>query len=63
MTKHTTPSQPSKTVPTMLRLPADLHAWLTQQAEKELRSLNSQIIVLLQQARERSEADGPPYGD
>lgn len=30
-----------------VRFPAELHAWLRQEAEREHRSLNSQIIHLL----------------
>lgn len=35
-----------------LRLPADLHAALKEIAEKEARSLNSQILVFLRRAVE-----------
>jgi hypothetical protein len=41
-----------KAVPLMVRLPPDLHEWVKEQAEKELRSLNAQVIVLLQRARD-----------
>lgn len=42
-----------KQTPLMVRLPEDLHAWVKELAEKEHRSLNSQIIVLLQQAKDQ----------
>lgn len=40
-----------KNVPIMMRLPEDLHLWLKTMAEIEHRSLNSQVIVLLQKSR------------
>lgn len=48
-----------KQTPLMVRLPEDLHAWVKELAEKEHRSLNSQIIVLLQQAKDQQS---PPAG-
>ena len=36
----------------VLRLPADLHAQLTDMAHRELRSLNGQIIYLLRRVAE-----------
>ena len=40
----------NKSVPLMLRLPADLHAKIKKLAAKNRRSLNSQCIVLLEDA-------------
>jgi hypothetical protein len=34
-----------------LRLPDDLHAWLAELAGREHRSLNAQVIVILEQRR------------
>jgi hypothetical protein len=34
-----------------LRIPDDLHAWLTEQGRREHRSLNSEVIHLLEAAR------------
>lgn len=42
----------NKPVPIMVRLPADLHAVIKQLAESERRSMNSQIIILLESAIE-----------
>lgn len=36
-----------KFVPLMLRLPPELHAALKKSAEKNMRSLNSEIVMLL----------------
>ena len=35
-----------------LRVPDDLHAWLVKIAEKEHRSLNGQVLHILELARE-----------
>jgi hypothetical protein len=42
----------SKLVPLMVRLPEELHAQIKTLAEREYRSLNAQIIVLLRRALE-----------
>jgi hypothetical protein len=39
----------------VLRLPADLHAVLVEMAKQEQRSLNGQIVYLLQQAISRKQ--------
>lgn len=39
----------------MLRLPANLHALLTAMARRERRSLNAQIVYLLQQAADQDQ--------
>ena len=39
---------PAKPIALVLRLPARLHARATRQARRELRSLNSLLIVALQ---------------
>ena len=47
----------------MLRLPDDLHAQLVALAQEERRSLNSEIVVLLERSvgkRPRSRAGNPP---
>ncbi|MFJ8078038.1 Arc family DNA-binding protein [Streptomyces sp. NPDC096176] len=41
-----------------LRLPADLHRWLTTQAKSARRSLNSEIVHRLDAERDTSLADG-----
>jgi hypothetical protein len=38
---------PNETVPLMLRLPPEVHAAIKEMAEKERRSLNSTVVVLL----------------
>ncbi len=40
------------TIPITLRLDATLHEWLREQAQREQRSLNSQIAVILQRAKD-----------
>ena len=40
-----------------LRLPADLHAWLVDQAKSARRSLNSEIVYRLEGDRVGAEAD------
>jgi hypothetical protein len=43
-----------------LRVPDDLHAWLTETAEHDRRSLNNEVITLLieaRAARERAERE------
>ncbi|MEZ0158705.1 Arc family DNA-binding protein [Streptomyces althioticus] len=40
-----------------LRLPADLHEWLTAQAKSARRSLNSEIIHRLEVERDAAAAD------
>jgi len=50
----------NKPVPIMVRLPADLHAVIKQLAESERRSMNSQIIILLESAIEAiAKSDRP----
>jgi predicted HicB family RNase H-like nuclease len=41
-----------------LRLPADLHRWLTAQAKSARRSLNSEIVHRLEVERAAVVADG-----
>jgi hypothetical protein len=44
-----------------LRVPDELHAWLTELAEAERRSLNAQVVVLLERVRrevEREQREG-----
>jgi hypothetical protein len=40
-----------------LRLPADLHQWLTAQARSARRSLNSEIVYRLEVERDTAAAD------
>ena len=40
-----------------LRLPADLHAWLVNQAKSARRSLNSEIVYRLEVERDAAVAD------
>ena len=47
----------NKPVPIMVRLPADLHAAIKQLAESERRSMNSQIIILLESAIKATVTD------
>mgnify|MGYP001569726746 CR=1 FL=1 len=54
---------PKKTVDLYLRLPPDLHAWVKELAENQHRSLNSQIIVLLRQAKQRRRLSQPDEVD
>lgn len=47
-----------------LRLPLELHAILKSLAERELRSMNSEIIVLINEAlRVRNECDSERNSD
>jgi len=39
-----------------VRLPAELKAWLEEQAKAEMRSLNSQIVKLLAAEKKRQES-------
>jgi hypothetical protein len=57
MPRKRTPIE-EKAVPLMLRLPPELHQWIKQEAERELRSLNAQIIVLLQRVKDTASAHG-----
>ncbi|MDX3455559.1 Arc family DNA-binding protein [Streptomyces sp. ME02-8801-2C] len=40
-----------------LRLPSDLHQWLTAQARSARRSLNSEIVYRLEVERDTAAAD------
>jgi hypothetical protein len=46
-----------------LRVSDDLHAWLEALAEREHRSLNGQIVWMLERAREQIEREHPPERD
>lgn len=39
-----------KLTPVMARLPEDVHQWLVEQAKENIRSMNTQIIVLIRDA-------------
>ena len=41
-----------------VRMPQDLHEWLVNLAKRERRSLNAQLVVLLERVREQAERDG-----
>jgi len=43
-----------------IRISDDLHAWLTALAEREHRSLNGQVVHLLERAREQLDRETPP---
>jgi predicted HicB family RNase H-like nuclease len=43
-----------------LRLPADLHAWLTAQAKANRRSLNSEIVHRIEGEYRAAAADTEP---
>lgn len=45
----------TETIATGLRLPSDLHAKLKEQAEANHRSLNSQIVHMLQADMDKGE--------
>lgn len=51
--------QISKVSPLGLRLPAELKEWVTEQAKKERRSVNSWLIVLIESAQ-RAEKENAP---
>ena len=40
-------------------LPQDLQEWLVDLAKRERRSLNAQVVVLLERVREQVERDAP----
>ncbi|GGU40682.1 FitA-like ribbon-helix-helix domain-containing protein [Actinomadura livida] len=46
-----------------LRLPEELHARLVEQAARDRRSLNSQILHLLEETLDAAESDTHPPGD
>jgi hypothetical protein len=51
-------------VPFLLRLPPDLYAALRERADRETRSVNGEIVHLLQQivARDSEALSGMPHG-
>lgn len=40
-----------------IRIPADLHAWLTRVAEADHRSANKQVISILERVKNQDAAD------
>jgi hypothetical protein len=40
-----------------VRMPQDLHEWLVDLAKRERRSLNAQVVVILERVREQVELD------
>lgn len=40
-----------------VRMPQDLHEWLVNLAKRERRSLNAQLVVLLERLHEQAERD------
>ena len=38
-----------------IRLPADLKAWVATEAERNLRSLNAEVVFFLRERMERTE--------
>jgi len=40
-----------------VRMPHDLHEWLVDLAKQEHRSLNAQVVVILERVREQVEPD------
>jgi hypothetical protein len=38
-------------------MPQDLHEWLVDLAKRERRSLNAQVVVILERVREQVERD------
>ena len=42
-----------------VRMPQDLQEWLVDLAKRERRSLNAQVVVLLERVREQVERDAP----
>jgi hypothetical protein len=49
-----------KDTKTNLRLPEELYEQIKQLASKELRSINAQMVILLQEAVERRQRDKKP---
>lgn len=50
----------------ILRMPADIHAWVQEQAASNYRSMNSEIIILLQKYKKQALRTSPktlPYTD
>jgi hypothetical protein len=43
-----------------LRLPADLHEWVTKAAKEDRRSLNAQLVRLLEEAKAARETRSRP---
>jgi hypothetical protein len=50
-------------VNTMLRIPASLHERLRKRAKREHRSLNTLVIVMLEQAEEAEDSDPQAYDE
>jgi hypothetical protein len=46
-----------------VRVSDELHAWLTALAEREHRSLNGQVVWMLERERERQEREAKPERD
>lgn len=46
---------PEEIKPTLVRIPADLKAWLKAQAEKNFRSVNGEIVARLQESMQREK--------
>lgn len=46
-----------------IRLPDDLHAWLAETAEKDHRSLNGELVVLLERFRRNTRRRAKPTAD
>lgn len=42
----------------LVRFPSELEAWLRDEAKRERRSLNAQVLLILDEMRERYEAAG-----
>jgi predicted HicB family RNase H-like nuclease len=40
-----------------IRLPEEMHRWLKEKAEKDRRSMNQELIYLLEQLKEREKQD------
>lgn len=52
----------TETVKSQLRLPADVKAWVADQAAQHERSQNSQIVWLLRQAMAKTTPSSPAQG-
>lgn len=40
-----------------MRIPAELRAWLDEQAEKERRSLSNYVVLLIERAKEQADKE------
>lgn len=50
----------TKLVPITIRIAPEVHTWLVKQAQKEKRSLNAQIALVLERVYEQAQKEKSP---